>query len=426
MAVPLDEALAQVRAAVLDRASLRRAVASGRRRGGAPRWRRVELRPVELRSGPRLQVTAYDERQAFTSNHGWDDVGPQGAAAAVDALLAEGFGHWNVETADAALRVRVTKRGEALVGRERPDHADHPEAVPREHDRAKPRLLDPGAPYLREVGIADARGRVRPSRQDKYRQVEEFLRLLSVDLTEAIGSGRVTEPTAGRPLRIVDLGCGNAYLTFAAVAWLDSRGWPAEVVGVDVKAQARERNSALAASLGWADRVRFVAGEIATAQWTFATPREGTAVDAPDVVLALHACDTATDDALARAVRWQAPVLLAAPCCHHDLQAQLRQATPHADDAPMLRHGILRERLGDVLTDGLRAHLLRLLGHRVEVVEFVPSRHTPRNVMLRAHRTGAPAAATVWAEYDQTVAHWGVHPVLARLLDADLADARPR
>ncbi len=146
----------------------------------------------------------------------------------------------------------------------------------------------------------------------------------------------------------------------------------------------------------------------------------GSIVDAPvpraDVVLALHACDTATDEALARAVRWEAPYVLAAPCCHHDIAAQLRSRPAPSPYHLVVRQPILRERFADVLTDGLRAALLRLHGYRVDVVEFVESRHTPRNVVLRARRTGTPPTPEQRAEYAALVEAWGVTPALERLL----------
>ena len=154
------------------------------------------------------------------------------------------------------------------------------------------------------------------------------------------------------------------------------RGLPVRLTGVDVREQSRGHNEDVADGLGIdAD---FVAGSIGGAE--LARP--------PDVVLALHACDTATDDALARAIGWGSPLVLAAPCCHHDIAAQLRRATPPAPYASLVRHGILRERFADTLTDALRASLLRLEGYRVDVVQFVESGHTPRNTMLRAVRTG--------------------------------------
>jgi hypothetical protein len=201
-----------------------------------------------------------------------------------------------------------------------------------------------------------------------------------------------------------------------------------------VKAQARQRNGALAAQLRWAPRVSFVEGNIAAAAPTFPTPRHAddaaaaADVATPDVVLALHACDTATDDALAAAVRWGAPLILAAPCCHHALQAQLKAASATAPSPfpALTRHGLLRERFGDVLTDAVRAAILRLLGYRVETVEFVASEHTPRNVLLRAARTGAQPPVGAWAEYDALCAAWGIAPPLAAALAPEMTAARAK
>jgi SAM-dependent methyltransferase len=409
----LDDALADVRALLLDPDQLVRAVAAGRRRAAVPLWRKVELRPVDLKSGRRLQVTAYDERQAHTSNEAYDDTsdGPAGggAAAAVDLLLAEPFGNWHVETRSQTVQLRVTKRGAAQVHVQAAGSVD--QEPTRAHDRAKPALLDPAEPFWRAVGITDAAGRVKPSRQDKYRQVSELLRALD----PVLESLPAREP--GEPVRVVDLGCGNAYLSFAAYRFLaGARGLPVRLTGVDVKAQAAEHGARVAAELGWSDDVAFVQGSVLEAL-------DGPAVGA-DVVLALHACDTATDEALARAVRWRAPLVLASPCCHHDVQRQLAAAPggPPAPYAALTRHGILRERFADVLTDSLRAALLRLLGYRVEVIEFVGSQHTPRNTLIRAVYTGAPPTAEQVAEYRELTAAWSVTPHLETLLADLLAD----
>jgi hypothetical protein len=148
---------------------------------------------------------------------------------------------------------------------------------------------------------------------------------------------------------------------------------------------------------------------------------DNSVLNRPDVVLALHACDTATDDALVRAVRWQAPVLLAAPCCHHDLQRRLAAAAAPPAYGPVMRHGLLRERFADVLTDAWRALILRLLGYRVDVVEFVDSAHTPRNALLRAVRTGATPTPELIAEFHALEREWGVRPYLAEALGDELA-----
>jgi len=396
---PLLRVLNRIRSLILDPDVLVKAVASGRQKGQQPRWRRVELRYVDLKAGRYLQITTYDATQAHTSNHVVGDP----AREAVDALLEEPFGHWNVQTVTEQHAVRVTKKLEALVHTTR---RDRPVEVERHHDQAKERLLPEDDELFRVLGLADHDGRLKPSRQAKFRQVEEFLRQLDAAITDASRAGRLRRPTAADPLRLVDLGCGNGYLTFAAQRYLaEVKGMPVVVTGVDLKQQSADHNSQVARRLGVA--AEFRVGSI-----------EGVELEQPpDVVLALHACDTATDDALARAVAWSAPLVLAAPCCHHDIAAQLRRVPTPAPYAMLTRHGILRERFADTLTDALRASLLRLAGYRVEVVQFVESQHTPRNTMLRAVRTGGPVkGGSIKKEYDDLVAAWGVRPRLGVLL----------
>lgn len=396
----LADALQEIRSLLLGR-DLVRAVAGGRRRGRTPTVTRAQLRPVQLRGGARLQVVTTDGRQPTTRNL---PPGPE-TTRAVDALLEEPFGTWRVENGHVTLQLRVTKSGTAQVhrgpGTDGQGHTDGQGGTDRQsgvpparagaHDRSRRHLLDPGDPLFSTLQ-ADAA---------KRRQVDAFLRALAATLPQ--DPARLPDP-----LHLVDLGCGNAYLTFAVYRWLTAaRGLTVHVTGVDVRDDQRARNSALADELGYADGVRFVAGTIGDAA----------VAPAPHLVLALHACDTATDEALARAVGWQARWVLAAPCCHHDLAAQLRgsAATP-AGYRPLLRHGILRERYAEVLTDALRAALLRRSGYRVAVQEFVDAQHTPRNVLLRATRTGATPGEAQRREYDALVAEWPVTPYLARLL----------
>ncbi|MGC5028983.1 class I SAM-dependent methyltransferase [Micromonospora sp. DT229] len=387
MPEPLDVALAEVRSMLLG-SGLTRAVAAGRRRGQRPSVVRAELRPVVLKAGPRLQIATSDGARPYTRNVA---PGPE-SDAAVEALLAEPFGNWHVETTDATLQLRVTKSGEAQVHRRpvAPADGDQPSASQQaavRHDRAKEYLLDPGDPIFAEIGGSAA----------KRRQVDAFLRALVATLPAGLTG----------PLRVVDLGCGNAYLTFAAYRYLSQRGLEVELVGVDVREDQRRRNTELAERLGWADRVRFVAGTITDA----------VVEPAPDLVLALHACDTATDEALARAVRWGARWVLAAPCCHHDVAAQLRAGRVPNPYGLLTRQGILRERFADVLTDALRAGLLRLHGYRAEVVEFVDSAHTPRNLLIRARRTDVAPTAEQRAEYAELVEQWRITPRLETLIN---------
>jgi SAM-dependent methyltransferase len=369
----LDGALLRVRDLLLDADHLVRAVAAGRRRGAEPGLARAEVRPVTLKSGRRVQVMTNDGSRPLVRNVGVDELAP-----VVDTLLAEPFGNWHVETTAETLQLRVTKRGEAQVHSSPSSSSVSSET----HDRRPAHLISPDDPLFTAVGANAA----------KRRQVDAFLRALSATLDSPSGS-----------LRLVDLGCGNAYLTFAAYRYLSGLGLDVTVTGVDVRADQRDRNSRLASSLGWSDRVRFVAGTILDAP-----------VDGADLVLALHACDTATDEALARAVGWGSKWILAAPCCHHDIAAQLKAPSPYGQ---LTRYGILRERFADVLTDTLRASLLRLSGYRVEVVEFVDSAHTPRNLLLRASWTGASGTEEQRAEYAELTKSWQVRPRLETLLE---------
>jgi SAM-dependent methyltransferase len=401
---PLLRALNRLRGEMLDPDLLIKAVASGRQKGSTPRWRRLEVRWVELKAGLHLQITAYDATQAFTANHA--PGGPAGEA--LMELMDEPFASWHVETTEVSHELLVTKPGTARVRttpRAEAEEAE-PVEVDRSHDQAKERLLPESDEVFRVLGLSDAEGRLKPSRQAKFRQVEEFLRQLDAAIGDARAKGQLRTPTAEDPLRIVDLGCGNGYLTFAAQRYLtEVRGLPVVVTGVDVKEQSARHNAEVAAQLG--AKAEFRVGTI-----------DGVELEqAPDVVLALHACDTATDDALARAVGWEAPLVLAAPCCHHDIAAQLRKAPTPAPYTMLTRYGILRERLADTLTDAVRASLLRLSGYRVEVVQFVESQHTPRNTLLRAVRTGGPVkGGSVRKEYDDLVGEWAIRPRLGELL----------
>jgi SAM-dependent methyltransferase len=271
------------------------------------------------------------------------------------------------------------------------------------HDKKKNRLLDSHDPFLREVGIADAKGVIKPSRQDKYKQVEEFLRLLSPTLNAAIEAGQIHKPTVENPLRITDLGCGHAYLTFAAHQYLMNSGIPVIVTGIDVRPDSRDRNNAIAEKLGITQTINFRAEEIAK-----------TTSEVADVAIALHACDTATDDAIAWAVNGQAKLLLIAPCCHHDIQAQMNEIPEPW--SLITRNGIMKERLGDLLTDALRMQIMKLRGYRVEAIEFIGGEHTPRNLMIRAVKTGAIADQAETRKYEELIGLWKVKPVLASLL----------
>ena len=407
---PLLRALNRMRSQIRDPEVLVKAIASGKQRGTTPAWRRAEIRYVDLKAGTHLQITTYDATQAFTANH------PLGDLEALDALLDVPFGRWTVTAlvdgieTDTTIEAKtphtalVTTATKAVVAAA--DAEGGEPVVDRSHDRPKERLLPEDDAVFIALGLSDKDGRLKPSRQAKYRQVEEFLRQLSAAIDDAWAAKKLRRPTVEEPLRIVDLGCGNGYLTFAAQRYLtEVRGLPVVVTGVDVKEQSARHNTEVAEKLGV--NAEFVVGTIDGVELA----------EAPDVVLALHACDTATDDALAHAIAWEAPLVLAAPCCHHDIAAQMRRTPTPAPYAMITRHGILRERFADTMTDAVRASLLRLSGYKVDVVQFVESQHTPRNTLLRAVRTGGPVkGGSVKKEYDELIAAWAIKPKLGELL----------
>ena len=391
MPITREEAFNEAASRILDTSTFVRAVFSGRRRNMTVDFERIDLRPVEIKGVLNLQLMQNDGRATTTKN-----LLP--SALEVDQLLNSGYANIMVESTNEAYSIRITKSGDAQVHTEMRQSEQN-----LSHDKKKDRLLESNDPFLREVGIADAKGVIKPSRQDKYKQVEEFLRLLSPALNAAIDAGQIHKPTKENPLRITDLGCGHAYLTFAAHQFLLKSGIPVVVTGIDVRPDSRDRNNAIAEKLGITQTITFKAEEISK-----------TTSENADIAIALHACDTATDDAIAWAVNGGAKLLLIAPCCHHDIQKQI-DAAPEPWGA-LTKFGLMKERLGDLLTDSFRAQLLRIVGYRVEVIEFVGGEHTPRNLMIRAVKTDAKPEQLDIDRYLEITAQWGVKPALEKKL----------
>ena len=380
----LELAFAKATELISDQNNFVRAVLSGRRRNMQTEYERIDIRPVQLKDGLRLQLILSEEKQDTTKNIGID-------ADKILELLNSGYANVLVEFTTGSYSLRITKKGEALI-----HEAKGVFERSVSHDRTKERLLDASDPFLIEVGISDHKGSIKPSMQDKYRQVEEFLRILEPAL-----------PEKKEKLSIVDLGCGHAYLTFATHQYLRKSGIDAHVIGIDVRENSRDRNNAIAKKLGITDSIEFRAEEISE-----------TKIESADIAIALHACDTATDDAIAWGVQHGVQLLLIAPCCHHDLQVQIQDIP---EPWPMLtRHGIMRERLGDLLTDSFRTQILKLLGYRVDAIEFVGGEHTPRNLMIRATKTGAKPEPIEIARYKEMLAQWNVNPALAQRLAKEL------
>ena len=391
MATELDAALNNARNLISDTSKLVRVVLSGRRRNMSVPFERIDIRPVSIKGGLSLQISQNDGRVTTTKNLEAKDFDAK-------AYLEMGYANILVEHIGGALTIRITKKGEAQVHEEKGLREQN-----LEHDRKKSRLLDASDPFLIEVGISDSEGRVKPTKADKYLQVEEFLRLLVPTLNSAIEAKHIAKPTTEKPLVIADLGCGSAYLTFAVHQYLRSIEMPVHVIGIDIRPESLKRNTEIAKKLKIDKTIEFKAEAI-----------EQTSIDTCDVAIALHACDTATDDAIAWAVTGGAKLLLIAPCCQHDLQTQMNNV-PEPWNL-LTKHGLMKERLGDLMTDALRAQILKLLGYRTEVIEFIGGEHTPRNIMIRALLTNAKADPKDVESYKKMLSDWQIDPALASRL----------
>ena len=363
-----------------------RAVLSGRRRNLTPTAERIDIKPVLLKGEEKLQIQSTDGRQVTTKNLSANEID-------FAEFLGQGFANLLAESTTESYSVRISKKDEALVtiGRVKLERD-------LTHDRQKQRLLPEDNRIFALLGMHDGHKRIKPSKMDKYRQVEEFLRLLKPTLDNEVG--------AQSEISIVDLGCGHAYLTFAVQEYLNSATQKVKVLGVDEREESKRHNDQIANSLG-AD-AQFLVSKIAD------TPAQ-----AVDIAIALHACDTATDDSIAWAVKNSAKVIMLAPCCHHDLQAQI-DLVPEPWSL-LTRHGVVSERLIDLMTDSLRAQILKLLGYRVDIVEFIGGEHTPRNIMIRAVKTGVKVDPAEVDRYQAMLADWKIAPHLADLLKSELS-----
>jgi hypothetical protein len=361
-------------------------------------WTKVVVRPVLLRGERHLQFSYFDAHKDLTQNYTGEDLEQQ-----IDILLRLGFRYLHLYTQEQTTQIHLTKKNKVLI------HSSKPQPLTRSptwsHDRQKYTFLtEPAAlPFLQAVGIIGDHGKIKADRYGKFRQIQEFIKL--VEQTGAL------EQLSDTPLlQVVDAGCGNAYLTFAFYYYLQEYlKMPTALIGIDSRSEPLERHREKVAELGWTN-LSFQASAIIDFVPSIV----------PEIVLALHACDTATDEALAQGIRWQSHLLVSVPCCHHHLQVQLEQQSAPTPFGPMLRQSIFKERLGDLLTDSFRMLILHIMGYQADIVQFVSSEHTAKNLMIRAVKTQKPGNARAIHEYQDLKAFWRVTPYLESLLEEDL------
>lgn len=387
-----------VKHTILDGQTFVKAVFSGPPRGKALPWAKVTIRPVLIKNERYLQFSYAEPKKDITKNY----TGPE-VIEKLDELLALPFKSINLQTTHKNISIQITKKGKGIIHQHQTQRSLP--TLDLAHDRPKELLLPANQPdpFLQRIGIMTQEGKVKAEMQGKFRQINEFLKLLV--------ETRALEKFERLPLKIVDCGCGNAYLTFAVYYYLNQvLGLPAEVIGLDVNQSLLQNRAEQVQALGWSN-LTFVTTRIVDFQPE--TP--------PDIVLALHACDTATDEALAQSIKWQSKMILSVPCCHRHLQRQLEQQPTPSPFQPMLRHNVFKERFGDILTDTFRALILRILGYKTDIVEFVSTEHTGKNLMIRAIKSEKLQHQHLVEEYQQLKEFWQVTPYLEQLLEEELS-----
>ena len=339
------------------------AVLSGCRRKDAPS--RVRIRPVEVKGEILYQASVPEGAKMLHRNYRREEL--------VDFLkesLDGTYSQLQVQGRQADGGVLVSKKGKHTV-KIKP-HEVKENAKILSHNRVKQYILPQGkpVPFLVDLGVMTREGRVREAAYDKYRQINRFLEFIQDILPKL---------PKDREITIVDFGCGKSYLTFAMYYFFrELKGYQVKIIGLDLKEDVIRRCSRLAEEYGY-DNLQFLQGDIAG--------YEG--LEKADMVVTLYACDTATDFALAKAVQWDAKVILSVPCCQHELNGKIRNDLL----APVLKYGILKERMSALITDGIRANLLESAGYSVQILEFIDMEHTPKNLLIRAVKTGKKQSA---------------------------------
>ena len=328
---------------------------------------KVRVRPLLLQGKLVFQVEEFRGKQAFHQNLMKDEVYEY-----LQNAMSDTFRQMELASAKGSAQILVSKNGKMTVKvkKNRPVEGQAKIQAPSallDHNRKKKYVLEEGKPipFLQDLGVMTADGRIVHSRYDKFRQINRFLEFVQDILPKL---------PKGREINIIDFGCGKSYLTFAMYYYLkELNGFDIRVIGLDLKQDVIDHCNQLAKKYGF-EKLAFYHGDIAS--------YEG--VDQVDMVVTLHACDTATDYALAKAVRWNASVILSVPCCQHELNRQMKNDVLE----PVLQYGLIKERMAALYTDGIRAEILENHGYRTQILEFIDMEHTPKNILIRAVKEG--------------------------------------
>lgn len=358
-------------------------VSSPRKKNGLIK---VRLRPITMKGALHFQAEEHTATQVFHKNYQAAE-----AVAYLNGLIQDAFSQAAIQTVQGDSHILVSKKGHITIKTKA--NQTPKKIVSLAHNRQKRYLLPEGTPipFLVDLGVMTIDGKIRHSHYDKFRQINRFLEFVE-DILPFLPKDR--------EIKIIDFGCGKSYLTFAMYHYLcHIMGYPIQITGLDLKEEVIRNCNELAKKYQY-DTLHFLHGDIAD--------YEG--ADQVDVVVSLHACDTATDYALAKAIRWNAKVILSVPCCQHELNGQIDNDLL----APILKYGILKDRFAALLTDGIRAELLNANGYQTQILEFIDMEHTPKNLLIRAVKQGNKPSDPQALHSVMEAFH--LHPTLAQLL----------
>ena len=346
---------------------------------------------VVQQKGDYFQIEKYTQKQVFHEN-----IQPEQLGDSLAKLLELGYRQLNSYGEAEQMEMKISKKGKVLLNRRKQEGASVP--TPAAHNKEKNYILKEGTiiPPLVDLGIFTPDGRVVKSMYDKYRQINRFIEIID----DAVSSWE-----EGKELTIVDFGCGKSYLTFILYYYfVELRHLPVKMIGLDLKADVIEHCNQVAQKYGY-ERLSFQMGDINGFRY------EG----AIDMVITLHACDTATDFALYNAIQWGTKMIFSVPCCQHELNAQIKTE----DLSVLTKYGIIKERVAALLTDGIRGSLLEACGYKTQLLEFVDLTHSPKNILIRAVRSNVPKKKRLasLAEVHRAMKEFSVEPTLYNLLN---------
>lgn len=351
---------------------------------------KIKLRPVMLKNELFFQASEYRGTQVFHCNYKKEEF-----LMKLPEYFEGLFKQVQIRTTNKNVNILISKKGKVtikkkLLGKEVAIKGN------LSHNRKKSYILkeDRKVPFLIDLGVMTAEGKIVSSRYDKFKQINRYLEFIE-DVLPSLSKDE--------EIHIIDFGCGKSYLTFATYYYLNElKGYNAHIIGLDLKEDVIAHCNELSKSYGY-DKLTFMKGDIATYSQN----------NPVDMVITLHACDTATDHAMYKAVQWGAKVILSVPCCQHEVNRQIESEVMK----PIFKYGLIQERMAALITDGMRARLLEEFGYKVQVMEFIDMEHTPKNILIRAVKEKeAKQEVKNMKEYDQLREFLHIEPTLYQLL----------